>query len=293
MHLRRRDTEGIEQGPSLAEVRRMRKAEVADSLRETRRILRAAGLRMAAVDRVLRMEPRVARLSPSTLRVRVDELMDILAEREIVASLVCAAPSLLLHVRLRETLPAKLTMIERETGIQASRVASLAPAQLTLDPTAVAARTRRLREVLQPELAFDADTWRGILRRTPRLLSYKPETLRARLDGLCRELPAEVEIADVVRRQPGLLGTDPAKVRAKLDLLRELCTADEWSLIMQSSSFARVLTTSAAVMERLRTIVPPSDGALRPVLRILLMTRRQWADRAGGVTAEESPAGTT
>ena len=69
-----------------------------------------------------------------------------------------------------------------------------------------------------------------------------------------------------VRQQPALLGTDPSLLAPKVDLLRELCTDDEFRGLAGSSSFARALTSSLEVLERLRSLPPRADGSPRPIM---------------------------
>ena len=121
--------------------------------------------------------------------------------------------------------------------------------------------------------------FRSCLQRVPRLLGFKAETLRAALDDLGAVLPDGVHVGSVVQRQPTLLGTSRVKLKAKCELLRELCSAEEWARLLESTSFARALTASVEVIERLRVAPRPSGGGPRPVVRILLMTKAAYAEQ--------------
>lgn len=265
-------------GPSLEQLRSRRKAEASQALAETQRILRLAGMRSAAVKRLLRAEPRVARLATATLRERVEYLTAALPRRGSVVSLLSGAPSLVLHTRLNETLPSKLARLEEVLGLESSHIARLTPSLLVLDAASLDARLERLTLAL-PELELDAPKLRSLMRRAPRLLAWRPESVRANFEALQALLPAEADAADVVRRQPTLLGGDhKSSLAPKLTLLRELCTAEEWGMLVRSGSLARILTASISVLERLRTAPARSDGQPRGVTRILLMTKKQWEE---------------
>jgi hypothetical protein len=260
---------------SLKEQQQRREAEEAAALSETEELLRTVGLKAKAVKRLLRAHPRIAKLPVEQLREHLAYIREVFPRGDAAASVVTGAQSLLGHAQLQETLPLKLATIERETGLDATQVALLAPSLLNLNEGSMHARCERLQESLH-ELQLDADGLRSLLRRAPRLLHYKPESVRASFDELCRQLPADADAADVARRQPTLLGGNLEILCPKLDLLRELCSDAEWADLVRSSSFARALTASTAVIERLRTLPARPDGSPRAIITTLLMTKGRW-----------------
>ena len=260
---------------SLKEQQQRREAEEAAALAETEELLRTVGLKANAAKRLLRAHPRIAKLPVEQLREHLAYIREVFPRGDAAASVVTGAQSLLGHAQLQETLPLKLATIERETGLDATQVALLAPSLLNLNEGSIHTRCERLLESLH-ELQLDAEGLRSVLRRAPRLLHYKSETVRASFDELCRQLPADADAADVARRQPTLLGGNLEILCPKLDLLRELCSDAEWADLVRSSSFARALTASTAVIERLRTLPARPDGSPRAIITTLLMTKGRW-----------------
>ena len=115
---------------------------------------------------------------------------------EIVATV--AAPkrgarwALLLHASLSASLPAKLAALSEATGLPPARACIAAPGLLLLDASQIATRRARLHDCL-PAAGGLRDCLPTLLRRAPRLLASKPESLRQAIDELRSELDAEVE----------------------------------------------------------------------------------------------------
>jgi hypothetical protein len=112
---------------SLKEQQQRREAEEAAALSETEELLRTVGLKAKAVKRLLRAHPRIAKLPVEQLREHLAYIREVFPRGDAAASVVTGAQSLLGHAQLQETLPLKLATIERETGLDATQVALLAP----------------------------------------------------------------------------------------------------------------------------------------------------------------------
>ena len=262
----------VEPRPTPHEIRAPRKAEEAARKveeaehREERLLtLQDAGMSRSAAKATARAFPRLHKIPLRTFRERVQDVEAVLTTPGAAANVLRHAPSILLHSQLRETLPAKVELVERATGIAAQRVPFQAPSLLTLNTTNLNERFVRIQQAL-PAMELDDDGLRRMLKLCPRLLSYKPETLRTRFEELRLQLPPGANAAKIVRQQPALLGTDPSLLAPKVALLRELCTDDEFRGLAGSSSFARALTSSLEVLERLRSLPPRADGSPRPIM---------------------------
>ena len=220
-------------------------------------------------------------LSAETTRERLSILAQALPDAHARRRVLLGAPSLLLHVNLAETLPRKLAALAMATGQAAERTCAAAPGLLLLDHEQLESRLARLRDALPDELSVHLPR---MLRRYPRLLSRRPEVVRAAYEALVELLPPTCDVARAVGAYPSLLATSPDRLRAKVDTLRRYCTEAEWHGVWTSASLGRVLTVSDAVLERLRrggAAEAPSDGGAppRPVVRTLLMAKREWSRR--------------
>ena len=275
MHLRRQQHGGgiYIAGPTLAELRRRRAAEAAEAEAETLRLLRSAGLRAAQAKGCLRKAPGLRRVRHDILRARLDCLRAILPPRA-TTSVLRGAPSLLIHTQFNASLHSKFRQLQRVTGLSASRIAIAAPSLLHLDAGGLATRVNGMQAAL-PGVQVSV-----ILRRAPRLLSSKPETLRANFAALAAVLPPPADAAAIVERQPTLLGSSPDRLAEKIDLLEELTSEGERAALIGSpASFARTLTASLEVIGRLRVDHLHTSGSPRGITSIIFMPKRQWQQR--------------
>ena len=262
---------------SLEELRRRRAAGARDQRTTATKIVRSAGLSAAEAKRCLRYAPQISNLPGVVLSARLELLQAALPPRAVVQVLT-GAPSLLMlpSLILKPRLSEKLAAISGATGLPAEVAVSKAPTLLLLNETTLHARAEGLQAAL-PKLDVPS-----ILRRAPRMLCSKAETLRSAFDGLREDFAAmdpngRLDVDALIQRQPTLLATSRDKIHAKAARLRELCTDEEWDRLVEGSSFGRALTASLEVINRLSTAPRPEDRAPRPVVRILLMTRAEWS----------------
>lgn len=272
-------------GPSVEELRARRHAEQLQRLDAVRAVLHERGLGRRQVSTCLRRAPRLGLLDAGTLRDRL-AVLEAAFSADALRRVVIRAPSLLLHTALADSLRAKLDQLETLTGLDADRTAKLAATLLLLDAGAVQERARLLQNHL-PELHVP-----GLLRRAPNLLSLRPSAVRASLDELVAMLPAEVDVAGLVQRQPTLLGMAPATLRPKIERLHALCDSTEWERLCHGppGSLARVLTASLEVIERLADATNEARRP-RPVVRMLLMSRAEYAQAREAGTTVGRPRG--
>ena len=255
---------------SIGELRRRRLSDAKQrAMAVSEAIQSAAGLTDSECARCLRLAPRLATLPVEQVHERLELLLELLP-RAAVRKVVQGAPQLLQQASLRESLPARLRALVTTTGLAAERVASTAPALLLFSEAALLKRADELRATL-PELELPS-----ILRRAPRLLHLRAETIREAMDELVVLLPEGSNVRDVVQRQPTLLLASRPKLAAKLGLLRELCSDAEWASLVCSASLGRALTASTTVIERLRDAPRPADGGPRGVVKLLLMSRAEY-----------------
>ena len=261
---------------SLHELRRRRRGKqeaVRAAVQE--KLCSEAGLTVSEVQRCFHHAPRLTKQPAKVVSERLDLLRATGLPPAAMKKLVLGAPSLLLHTNLNETLAEKLRVLTSATGLPVDRAVSAAPALLLLESGTLGQRLGQLQSAL-PEVDLPV-----ILRRAPRLLGLRAESLRMALDELTALLaPLGADAADVVQRQPTLLATSRAKLATKLGLLRELCDESEWQALLLSASFGRTLTASVSVIERLRHAPRPADGEPRGVVKILLMSKAEHADFA-------------
>ena len=277
---------------SLDDLRDRRAADKADCSAAIVAVFAASATSSAAAEtdarRCFKLCPELHALTAAATRERLALLEHLLPDAHARRRVLLGAPSLLLHVQLSETLPRKLAALTEATGLTAERACAAAPGLLLFDHEQLEGRLARLRNGLPDELAIALPS---MLRRYPRLLARRPETLRNAYDALCKVLPPECDVVQVVVSQPSLLAQTTVRMRTKLDKLRGYCTPTEWRNVCASSSLGRVLTASDEVLERLQRDDDDDDGdddddKPRAVVSTLLMTRQQWAQRhrvpAGG-----------
>ena len=260
-------------GPTSGQMRRQRSDELKEQRSEVRKVLRSVGISAAQADRCFRDAPRLPK-QPARLLCERLEVLQAALPQPAVKQAVIGAPSLLLHTTLHLSLPEKLSVLGSVTGLAAERVVLAAPTLLLLDSAELHARAENLQAAL-PELEL-----RSCLQRMPRLLGLRADTLRASFDELSAILPDGVHVGTVVQRQPTLIATSRVKLLAKCELLRELCSEEEWKRLLESTSFARALTASVEVIERLRVAPKASGGGPRPVVKILLMAKADYAQHS-------------
>ena len=144
---------------------------------------------------------------------------------------------MLTHYNFTTDLPRRLSALEEVMGLPAESVVIRAPSLLFLAEKRLQGRLHDLRDAF-PELDVVE-----VLRRAPRLLSFKPSRLRETWDVLLEGLPPDACVTSIFAGQPTLLGSSADKIRAKLVALKELLTHEEWrSLVVRPASLARVLT---------------------------------------------------
>lgn len=281
MHLARdtRDEDLLVVWPSISELRAWKAAKAEEARAELASVLCNAGLCPAEAQRALRNAPRLGSLSKAMLVERLD-IVRAAVPAGAAVDIINGAPTLLMHTRLSLTLPLKLRALADATGLTAERIAATAPALLLLDVNRLDTRLSGLRSALGPQ---NAPQLASILKRAPRLLACNPETVHANLAQLQCMLPAGVDVAAIVQRQPTLLAASSCRLEPKLTLLRELCTAEEWAQLINSTSFARLLTASISVIERLRVVPIRPDGQPRAVVSLLLLTKATFAAKYGTV----------
>ena len=252
------------------EMRAYRKAEAMRQMSDLERVFEETlGLDAAEVGRCFRAEKSLLALAPDVLRHRIGGLCTYL-DKPSAKSVVLGAPRLLLHANLRHTLPEKLRELCDVTGLPAERIALSAPTLIGLDAAKVRARFDSLVAAL-PGIDVLA-----IVQRAPRLLCRNPAAAGEAFAQLRGMLPEGADVEKVLFLQPTLLLVNNQRLGGKIELLRELCTDAEWEALLQSGSFARALTTSLEVIGRLRDAPAPADGSPRPVVSILLMSKRKY-----------------
>lgn len=253
----------------LAEIRARRLAKEEENIAELRALLSSSGLSTAEVERCFRKEERLKVADAERMKGQLAALRAHLPRRA-VKSVLLNVPAVALHTSLQDELPERLRELCHITGLTAERVVIAAPALLGQTAPTCRARYDQLRAAL-PELDMPS-----ICRRAPRLLGLKVATLHAKMTELREILPVSVDVALVVQRQPTLLLNSPLLLRKKLDLLRAVCSEEEWDALTGSSSFARVLTASEKVINRLRDAPAEADGRPRTVVKIILMTKEAY-----------------
>jgi hypothetical protein len=253
---------------TLEQVRERRKRAEDRALEQATTHLRSAGLSEAQARRCLRL-PRLRVCDPATLLDRIETLQAHLPA-ESIPRVVSGAPTLLLHTNLHATLPRKLEQLEATIGLKGERILFKAPGLLAFDASAIEQRVCRLQSCL-PGIEV-----RPVLRVAPRLLGCDPSKLATTFELLAQILPATVNVTRTVQLQPTLLASSPKLLEPKLELLRELCSEEEWDAVVQSTSFARLLTASLSVIERLRTLPPNKSGKPRPVVSSLLLPKAKY-----------------
>lgn len=229
----------------------------------------------ADAARCMRLAPQLRMLPQKEAQQRLEVLQQAIPDANVLRHVLLGAPSLLLQSSLPRSLPSKFEAVSAATGLPVERACCAAPALLLLNATKLSERLDRVSECLPEELTAQLPS---MIRRAPRLLGYRPESLRAAFDELHALLPPECDAADMVARQPTLLANSHERLRSKLERLRAVCTPSEFRALCGSASLGRALTASDAVIERLRRAEDGERGVEepRPVVKILLMTRREW-----------------
>ena len=185
--------------------------------------------------RCMRLAPQLRMLPPKAAQERLEVLQQAIPDTRVLRHVLLGAPSLLLQSSLPRSLPSKFEAVSAATGLPTERACYAAPALLLLDATKLSERLDRVSACL-PELSEQLPS---MIRRAPRLLGYRPESLRAALDELHALLPPECDAADMVARQPTLLAHSHARLRSKLERLRALCTPSEFRALCASASLLR------------------------------------------------------
>ena len=265
-------------GPSLEEMRARREmaAKRAEELR-CELLISAGALDAQAVRRCMRKAPYLNRVDPEALRERLQALHELLpSDRARKSFLDSAGCQMLTHYNFTTDLPRRLSALEEVVGLPAESVVIRAPSLLFLAEKRLQGRLHDLRDAF-PELDVVE-----VLRRAPRLLSFKPSRLRETWDVLLEGLPPDACVTSVFAGQPTLLGSSANKIRAKLVALKELLTHEEWrSLVVRPASLARVLTASESlIVERLRAEpLVDVEGRPRRVIPLLVMPHAKYAAR--------------